>query len=226
MPNYEIVHWNAENFDVAESQWVREAVERKMWAFATDYIRFWALQKYGGIYLDTDVQVIKPFDELLTMPYFLGMEQTKAIIEAAVLGVEINCPWANDILAYYTGRNFVANDGMLSTMSLPQIMLQILGNRHGFDRISSPSDFDTTSPKIQLLPPEYFSPKRWDSHSASVTENTYCIHHFEGSWTKAEGGSRTLLKNCRRNVLSIARTLVGKERWQNMLYRISTKGQQ
>ncbi len=223
MPDYEVIHWNAENFDVASCQWVREAVEHRKWAFATDYIRFWALRKFGGIYLDTDVQVLRPFDDLLDRSYFLGMEQTKAILEAAVVGVESQCAWVDEILAHYEGRPFARKDGSLDLTPLPRILLETLGKTRGFSRLDSPSAFDTLSPRIQLLSPEYFSPKRWDSPVAHVTENSYCIHHFEGSWTKTEKGAGVLVQRGKRRIMNLARMLVGEERWQGWMFRSFAK---
>lgn len=225
MPEYEFIHWNASNFDVPNNPWVREAVDHKMWAFATDYIRFWALQKYGGIYLDTDVQVLRPFDDLLDRPYFIGMEQTKSIIEAAVLGAEVGCEWVTQMFDYYTGRCFLNLERKPDVTPLPKIMTRNLGTNFGFLPISNPSQFNANLRQIQLLPFEYFSPKRWDSQIASVTKNTYCIHHFEGSWTMGGAGASNIRKKFRRDLLRFARAIVGDKRWQAVLYRIFTKGQ-
>ena len=224
MPDYEVMHWNAESFDVESCDWVKEAVAGKMWAFATDYIRFWALQTFGGIYLDTDVQVLRPFDELLDRPYFIGMEQTKSIIEAAVLGAEPRCPWVDEILSQYNGRHFVKRDGTYDVTPLPRIIVDTLGKSRGFSLLINPGEFDASSPFIQLLPPEYFSPKRWDATVAHVTENSYCIHHFEGSWTKNEKGVRATFKKIKSRVMKIARAILGEERWQGWMFRRIAKG--
>ncbi len=224
MPDYRIIHWNAENFDVASCRWVREAVEHKKWAFATDYIRFWALREFGGVYLDTDVQVLRPFDDLLDRPYFLGMEQTKAIVEAAVIGVEPRSAWVEEILAQYEGRSFASKDGRLDLTPLPRIILETLGKSHGFVRIGNASEFDVSQQCIQLLPPEYFSPKRWDSRVAHVTEKSYCIHHFEGSWTNTERGTAAVIQRGKRRVMNLARMLVGEERWQGWMFRRFVRG--
>ena len=85
LPDYEVVLWDTKRFDLESSPWVKQAFEAKKYAFAADYIRFYALYNYGGIYLDSDVEVLRSFDPLLGLPYFAGAE-TAGTIEAAVLG--------------------------------------------------------------------------------------------------------------------------------------------
>ena len=72
LPDYDIILWDTKRFPLSQSQWVREAFEKKKYAFAADYIRFYALYTMGGIYLDSDVEVLKSFDDLLDLPYFMG----------------------------------------------------------------------------------------------------------------------------------------------------------
>lgn len=89
LPDYEIWLWDSNRFDIESSMWVKEAYEMKKYAFCADYIRLYALYNYGGIYLDSDVEVLKSYNELLDLPYFMGLE-SKGIIEAATIGAEKN----------------------------------------------------------------------------------------------------------------------------------------
>jgi len=188
-PDYEIVRWNADNFDVSKHKWVEQAVNCKKWAFATDYIRFWVVYNYGGIYLDSDVEILRPFgDELMNLPYFLGMEKTKGIVEGAVFGAEANTAWVKNCLDYYENKDF-------GTLALPYIMLNIFKKKYGMSLIDSPQNFDRNSGKIQILPPKYFSPKRWNEPYAKVYECTTAIHHFAGTWSNAKNSFVRVVKN-------------------------------
>jgi mannosyltransferase OCH1-like enzyme len=141
--NYEIIKWNADNFDINSVKWVKQAVEHEKWAFATDYIRFWLLYNYGGIYLDCDVELLRPFgNDLMKLPYFLGMEKTKGIIEAAVLGAAPKTEWVRECMNYYLDREFVLKGNKLDTLTLPYIMLKTLKKKYGLKLLSKPSDFN------------------------------------------------------------------------------------
>jgi len=194
--DYEIIRWNANNFDVSRHKWVEQAVSHKKWAFATDYIRFWAVYNYGGIYLDSDVEILRPFgEELAEFPYFLGMEKTKGIIEGAIFGAEAKTEWVKDCLDYYENRDFVLGENKFDLLPLPYIMLKIFKSKYGLSLIENPKDFDKNSGKIQILPPKYFSPKRWNEPYAKVYECTMAIHHFNGTWSNVGNNSARVIKN-------------------------------
>jgi hypothetical protein len=194
MPDYQIIRWNASNFPVQEWPWVEQALERKAFAFATDCVRFYALAQHGGIYLDSDVQALRPFDSLLGLPYFLGREKTAGILECAVMGAEKETPWVCDMLDYYKGRNFVT-DGVEDRTALPYIVKNLIAEKFGMEQIQSPRQFDMNNKKVQVLPAEYFSPKRWSQGFARVTPRSYCVHWFEGAWTDGKVGWISKMKN-------------------------------
>lgn len=104
LPDYEIWLWDGKRFDINSSIWVKEAFSVKKYAFAADYIRCYALYHFGGIYLDSDVEVIKSFDDLLHLPYFVGKEQAGGF-EAATMGFEKGHPFFKHMLDYYDGRH-------------------------------------------------------------------------------------------------------------------------
>jgi len=191
MPDYEIIRWNADNFDIHSVKWVEQAVEAKKWAFAADYIRLWAVYNYGGIYLDSDVEVLKPFDDLLHLPYFLGVEINHSYLpmvpEMGIFGSEKKSSWLKFILNYYENRNFINNSFAL--MPIPQIAFYILSKyKYNFIQ-NSPETFDYNPQTINVFPNEYFSPKDWLTKECFLTKNTYSIHHFIGSWVE-EGSKR------------------------------------
>jgi len=216
MPDYKIIKWNRENFDIHSAKWVEQAIENKKFAFATDYVRLWALYNYGGIYLDSDVKVFKSFDDLLDLPYFLGREHSKGIIEMAVIGAEPKLEWVKICLDYYKDKNFVLPSGEFSIEPIPHIMLKILGKKYGLKRIKNIQDFDKNTKEIQILPVEFFSPKSFDSEKFTVTPNTYSVHYFEKSWnppTKWHSAISPKIK-------SIAKKIIGDKNYLDLIWRM------
>ena len=123
LPDYEFVLWDLKRFPLEKSLWVKQAFEKKKYAFAADYIRFYALYHYGGIYLDSDVQVLKSYNDLLDLPYFMGQENAEGPIEAATMGFEPNHPLLKSLLDYYEDRPFIKAEGSFD-MCLYQTLLK------------------------------------------------------------------------------------------------------
>lgn len=105
LPDYKIVEWNEDNFDMHENRYIEEAYAAKKWAFVSDYIRARAIYEQGGIYLDTDVRVVDKLDELLNNRAFIGFEN-KDYLSAAIFGAEKGHPFIKDILDYYVDLDF------------------------------------------------------------------------------------------------------------------------
>lgn len=184
LPDYEIVKWDLKRFPLEKNIWVKEAFEAKKYAFAADYIRLYALYTEGGIYLDSDVEVLKPFNDLLELPYFLGRENGSCpqFVEAAVMGCSPKTNWVKDCLAYYDGQHFIGSIEHQKGKPLPQVISKILSEKYGIIDIDSPLNFNQQNTQIQIFPTCYFSPKNYISLKMQVTSNTYSIHHFAGSW--------------------------------------------
>lgn len=166
LPDYTVVIWDRNKFDINSCIWVKQAYEKRKYAFAADYIRFYALYHYGGIYLDADVEVVKSFDPLLNRNYILG-EEAGGDIEAAVVGAEKNSPWIKDCLDYYKDRQFIKSNGSLDMRPVPLLVNSIVKKYN-----------------LEILPYQYFSPKDFNIGKIDRNENTYCIHHFDGKWVK------------------------------------------
>lgn len=163
LPDYEFILWNKKRTADINSSWFTSAVEQRKWAFAADYVRLYALFNVGGIYLDSDVEVLKTFDSLLERPYFLGRETARSVIEAAVLGAEPKTTWVKRCLDSYEGKVFDISKINLPEVAIPYILKQYV-------------------PKEDVFPAEFFSPKNNLTGQIQVTENSYCVHHFDGSW--------------------------------------------
>lgn len=197
LPDYEIRLWDLKRFDLQSSIWVKEAYTAKKYAFAADYIRCYALYTEGGIYLDSDVEVLRSFDSLLELPYFIGEEQG-GNLEPAVMGCQKGWPFLGKMLEYYKGRHFINESGM-DMETLPVIMSKEVCKRYEYIRISSKDKFKEEKGSFCVFPAEYFSPKYPNAiNNCPITKETYAIHHFAASWYSTE-----------QNVFRIVRMLFG-----------------
>lgn len=201
LPDYEFVLWDTKKFPLENNIWVKQAFETKKYAFAADYIRLYAINKYGGIYLDTDIEVIKSFNPLLHLPYFFGSEGD-GIIEAGVFGAEKGCDWINHCLSYYEDKAFINDDGSYNTLTLPRIMMKKIQEKHSIEELDysnteNPS-FSYTSNKLFMFPKDFFCAKNHGTGIIEKTSNTYCIHHFAMSWIPKQV---TFLPNLKRKLM-------------------------
>ncbi|KTE93875.1 glycosyl transferase [Desulfitobacterium hafniense] len=175
-PDYEIVCWNEENFDIHCCAYVEQAYKAKKWAFVTDYVRLYVLYNYGGIYMDTDVEVLKPLDFFLPMKAFSGFEAYDRV-PTGIMASKKGHHFIGVLLGEYAGRNFTdANRKYDMTTNVRVITntcvvrgLQLNNQKQTID------DFT-------LYPCEYFCPKNPHTKEIRITQNSYAIHHFDGSW--------------------------------------------
>ena len=185
LPDYEIMLWDTKRFPLSQSQWVREAFEKKKYAFAADFIRFYALYHVGGIYMDSDVEVLKSFDDLLDLPYFVGAEKAQTP-EAAIMGAEKGCDWIKRCLDYYEGRPFVKADGSLDIRTIPEIMIEQISPLKPVRVLTLEESRNIRQMDMQkevlVMSDAYFSPKVFDSREVELTPYTYAIHHYQNSW--------------------------------------------
>ncbi len=179
-PDYEIIEWNESNFDIGCCNYVREAYEAKKWAFVSDVARLYALVTHGGIYLDTDVELIKPLDDILTYEAVSGFE-TKDRIAAAVMACVKGHPLFVEFLNEYRNSHFVNED---SSYDLTPNVCRITNTcvKYGLKLDNSLQ----TIKGFTLFPSDYFYPKNFETKALTVTDNTYSIHHYDGSWLPEE----------------------------------------
>jgi len=181
-PDYEIREWNEDNFDITQNSYIQEAYSCKKWAFVSDFVRLVAVYEYGGIYFDTDVEVIKNFEHILQAGGYLGFENAtneknkKKVATglgfAAHKGDKIILAMLND----YKNINFL-NKGKMDLIPCPERNTNVL-NKMGLKTDGSLQRLGD----ITIYPFEYFCGFDLANSHPLITKNTYTIHHYTASW--------------------------------------------
>ena len=186
MPDYEYKLWNEDNFDVDSTSYTKEAYEARKFAFVSDYVRLWALEREGGIYMDVDFEVYKPFDDLLTWKSFAGFEGSNhSPLMMGVIASEAHGEWVTEMLEAYQGRHFLNADGTPDLTTNVQFISAIMRN-NGFVQNGKEQDYKD----LHVFPVDYFCPLQTTGEYL-CTENTYCEHRGLGSWEEKDDGWKT-----------------------------------
>lgn len=179
-PDYEIMEWNEKIFDVHSNTYVEEAYNSKKYAFVSDYVRLFAMFNYGGIYLDTDVEVIKPLDEFLKNTAFSGFESSDSI-PTGIMASEKGFPLYKKFLNYYDDRHFILDDGTLDLTTNVVIMTGIV-EKYGLKHNNQLQIIEGWT----LYPSEFFCPLDNSTGILQKTMNTATIHWFNKSWLSSQ----------------------------------------
>ena len=188
-PDYSIIEWNEENYDLDSAPlFVQQAIEAKKWAFATDYIRLKIIHEYGGIYLDTDVELIKNLDTLLDNKVYFGFEYPDRINTGLGFGAEkgrtilqeMMRPYETDCFVDTNGKTKLVVNGKKETEILLQHGLQL----NGIEQVLEGD--------IHVYPVEYLDPYDRPTGILSRTDNTYSIHWYTMSWTTRRARIRSI----------------------------------
>lgn len=180
-PDYEILEWNEDNFDIGTAPlYVRQAYEAGRWAFVTDYVRLKALTDMGGIYMDTDVEVVKPFTPYLHHQGFAGFE-TPERIQTGLLACEKDFPLFREFLSYYDTARYYNPDGTENITTNVEVLTALCG-KYGF----RPGDTFQVIQGLAIYPREYFCPVDFDTEKLHRTRKTVVIHWFAASWHTQE----------------------------------------
>ena len=175
-PDYELVEWNEDNFDINCCPYVKEAYEAKKYAFVTDYVRLFAMHEYGGIYMDTDVEVVRPLDEVLDNQAFSGFE-SDIHIPTGIMASEKDFPLFEYLLTYYHDRHFLKEDGSVEMVTNVATITSMLTAR-GF----VPNGRFQIVEGFALYPQDYFCPFNNATGILNDTDRTATIHWFNKSW--------------------------------------------
>ena len=216
------MRWDESNFDISSAPlYVRQAYETRKFAFVSDYVRLWALEQYGGLYMDVDFEVYRPFDELMNKyPAFAGYEGSKRMpVMQGVIASEAHGAWLTDMLRTYNTRVFIKEDGSLDMTPNTTFFSDRLESQ-GFIADGVEKDVYTihqtpyTEDKIFLLhvfPVHYFCPVLTTGEDVR-TEETYCEHKGESSWAKKGWKAkvmRFLSPKWKTRIIKMKRKLLG-----------------
>lgn len=194
-PDYEIIEWNEHNFDINCCQYVQEAYNAKKWAFVSDYARFKILYEQGGIYLDTDVEVIRPFDFINNIESYMGCENSDL-----KSGIKVNpgvgfavAPgniFLQKILLDYEQSSFYNTDGTFNLITIVERTTKLLKKYGLKDTLEIQKVAGFT-----VFPCEYFCPINMETGKLECTKNTYSIHRYAGSWVSMQDKFRGKVYN-------------------------------
>lgn len=197
LPDYEIKEWNEYNFNVNMLPYTKDAYEAKKYAFVSDVARFWVLYSYGGLYFDTDVEVIKPMDEIIAKGAFMGWETPNkeglpSVNAGLCLGSEKGDSLYKEILDKFASMSFWESGGKRNTYSMVPMVTDLL-IKHGLKRDGTMQEVDG----ITIYPSEYFCPMDPTTGIVEKTPNTVSIHWYDSSWINQNtlGFKLHLLKN-------------------------------
>ena len=208
LPDYEIKEWNEDNFDVNIIPYTAEAYQAKKYAFVSDYARFWILYQYGGIYFDTDVEVICPIDDIVERGNFMGFETdpkpqlkedvSKASVAPGLglgvnpglgLGVNPGLGIIEKMMHYYDGQHFVHEAVMKNQITVVHIATKVLRD-NGLKNVAGIQNVAG----CYIYPAEYFCPINVTTGRIHVEKNTRTIHHYAGTWVDKKFSMKEILK--------------------------------
>ncbi len=180
-PDYEIMEWNEENFDISTAPvYVRQAHSVGRWAFVTDYVRLKALTEMGGIYMDTDVEVIRPLDPFLHHQGFAGFENISRV-QTGLLACEKGFPLFREFMAHYDTATFLLPDGSHDITTNVEVLTKLC-EKYGFQ----PNNKYQVVEGFAIYPTEVFCPVDYDTEKLHKTRKTVVIHWFAASWHTEE----------------------------------------
>lgn len=175
-PEYEIIEWNEENFDINANRYVKEAYQAKKWAFVSDYVRLYALVNYGGVYMDTDVEVLCPLNEFLSESGFSGFEAADRV-PTGIMACEKNHPFFTKLLKDYDHRKFILENGEFDTTT----NVITITNAFLAEGLILNNEKQTVC-GVTLYSSDVFCPKNPATKVLTLTSRSVTIHHFDGSW--------------------------------------------
>ncbi len=175
-PDYEIKEWNENNFDINSHQYTKESYGLKKWAFVSDYIRLFALKEYGGVYVDSDLEIYKPIDIFLEHEAFTGFESPEFPI-TAIMGSIKNHTWINDLLSYYNNKHFIENGKIDYTANVWPIT-SIMCNKYN---IKKNNLYQVGKEDLHVYP-DYVFCANATKYGYNIPEGCYTRHHFNATW--------------------------------------------
>lgn len=186
-PDYEIIRWDESNYDVNKNNHVRLSYANKKWAFLTDYARLDIIYNHGGIYLDTDVELIQSLDDLLSNKCYMGMEQVGTVATGLGFGAEKYHPFLKENMLPYEEENFIQADGTFKPPICVKVTTGLLSN-YGLKKENRIQQIQG----VTIYPTDYFCPLKMGTNKLMITNNTYSIHHYAASWYTGNAVARKI----------------------------------
>lgn len=182
-PEYEIKEWNESNYDISQNPYMHEAYQEKRWGFVPDYARLDIIYRHGGIYLDTDVELLRSLDDLLQEKAFMGCEAREAVSPGLGFGAEKGTQILADMMhEIYANRHFIDAEGNIDTTPSPRLNTEFLKARG----LKLNGEKEKIDDELTVYPAEYFAPKDFKTGAITITEKTFSIHHYDASWIEPE----------------------------------------
>ena len=204
MPDWEIKEWNARNYDIHCCKYVEQAYEAKKWAFVSDYARFDILNRFGGLYFDTDVELLKPIPDKYFNTPFTAVDSNGIVAPGQVIALPKQHWLANDIVSTYTNDVFDANN-LTAAMTINTRVNTYLKAKGFKEKDELQNVYD-----LVVYPSVRFCGYNVNLNEYAITNETISVHHFAGSWM----GSKYFLKKRIQNVLKI---VVGLDNYKKIL---------
>ena len=200
LPDYEVKEWNESNFDLNSCEYIKEAYQAKKWAFVSDYARFWILYHEGGLYFDTDVEIINPLDKIIKQGPFIGCEEIqKKNGEKSLganpglgLGAISGMNFYREILDYYENIHFSNENGIVETVVDHTTRLLERSDWIPNGKIQKIED-------IYIYPSEYFGPYNYLTGKMNITAHTVSVHHYAATWHSKLEEKIIKIERCDRN---------------------------
>jgi mannosyltransferase OCH1-like enzyme len=180
LPEYEIIQWNEKNFDINSYLFTKEAYKAKKYAFVADVCRLEVLNKYGGIYLDTDMEILKPLN-IISSNFIVGFEDSRFVGVGIIISPAKN-KFIEAILDIYNVLTPIEQNCKWTEFTIPKIITKELVAR----RLILNDEMQILEDSIIVYPSDYFYPLNFFSGKLGITERTLGIHHYESSWMTAK----------------------------------------
>lgn len=201
MPDFEVIEWNEQNYDVTKNAYIRDAYAQKKYAYVSDYMRFDILYQYGGIYLDTDVEFLKPIpEEILKYNAFSGMESSGKVSPGLIYACQPGDSIARKMMENYENDTFDAEHLVTVNCRITKILCE-----KGFVE----EDRFQVIDGLAIYPSEIFCGYDLDVHEIAITERTVSVHHYAASWKK---------KTWKAKVQKLLKKVIGVENYRKLLY--------
>ena len=208
-PDYEIIEWNESNFNIQCMPFVEQAIEAKKYAFASDVARLMVVYENGGLYFDTDVEVIRSFDALLENQAFLGFASNEYVNSGLGFGSEAGTEFFREHIDAYRDKVFINEDGSFNMIACPYVATELLVEK-GFVQNGQEQLVDN----VRIYPTDYFNPFDSITGKLNKTNNTYSIHWYDASWSDISKSKLKFNRFIRRilgvNSLNNVKKILGK----------------